>query len=804
LSIVIDTRLHVLIEDAEHQVYQVQEQVLPRPRSANASSERSALRFGFTEDPFTFNVTRASTGEALFDTSDTPLVFGSQFVWLRTSLPQNPNLYGLGEHTDEFRLPTDAYTRTLWNAESPFIPTRNNLYGSHPIYFDHRGDSGTHGVFLLNANGMDINVGRTDTGSHYLDYYTIGGVLDFYFLAGPQPADVSKQYAEVVGLPAMMPYWTLGFHQCKYGWPNVDHVEQVIANYSAAGIPLETVWGDIDYMEGRRDFTTDPSRFPMARMRALVDSLHANNQHYIQILDPGISNMANYGTYSRGIESAAFLRNPDASWYRGLQWPGEVVWPDWFAPGTQDWWTNEIRSFYDPTTGIDVDGLWVDMNEASNMCGDTTCLSVAINPAEWQPRKPPARRQTQTEAISSRSIPHTRRSLPVQRQAEGSADKKGLPGRDLFQPAYPIANHRGALSGFTLWTNVTNADGTAQYDTHNLYGTMMATTTRNALLSRNPGKRPFVLTRSTFAGSGAKAAHWFGDNASTWEHYRTAIRQLLAFAALHAMPMVGSDVCGFNQVAQEHMCARWALLGAFQPFYRNHADISAPDQEFYRWPLVTEAAKKAIDVRYRLLDYMYTAMWRASEDGSPVASPLWFWYRGDANTFGLQTQWFLGQALLISPVVEDEAQSVSMYLPRDVFYDFWTGERVDGNGETRTVDGLGWTDIPVHIRGGSIVPLRVRSANNTAELRRQNFEILVAPGSDGTAKGELYLDDGESLDVTGRQSVISFAWDGKAFEAAGTFGFDTDVVVERVVVLGENGQTKQGPWGLREGFGFSS
>ncbi|KAK3305943.1 glycosyl hydrolases family 31-domain-containing protein [Chaetomium strumarium] len=781
-----DTRLHVLIEDAGNEVYQIQEHVLPRPKSQNATAKAAALRFSFTEDPFTFNVTRAATGEVLFDTSDSPLNFESQYVRLRTSLPQNPNLYGLGEHSDDFRLQTVGYTRTFWNAESPFIPNRANLYGSHPIYFDHRGDSGTHGVFLRNANGMDVRIDHTESGQQYLEYNAIGGVVDLYFLAGPEPASVSKQYAEVVGLPAMMPYWSFGFHQCKYGWQTIEHVTEVIANYSAAGIPLEVVWGDIDYMDSKRDFTTDPTRYPLDKVRSLVDSLHQNNQRYVQILDPGINRIDNYGTYSRGAEKGAFLRAADGSYYRGLQWPGEVVWPDWFAPATQEWWTNEIRTFYDPSNGIDVDGLWTDMNEASNMCADTNCLSPteSFSPLNWDPRKPPPR---------------------ARRSAEPPSTETGLADRNLFKPAYQIANHRGDLSSYALWTNITNADGTYQYDTHNLYGVMMATATRAALLSRSPAKRPFVLTRSSFAGAGRAVAHWFGDNASTWDHYRTAIRQMLAFAALHAMPMVGSDVCGFNGNAEEKMCARWAVMAAFQPFYRNHADVSAPDQEFYRWPLVADAAKKAIDVRYRLLDYVYTAMWRASQDGSPAVSPLWFWYPGDAATWAVQTQWFLGDALLVSPVVDDDSQSVSYYLPRDVWYDFWTGERVVSNGETRTADAVGWADIPVHIRGGSIVPMRVQSANTTAELRKQNFVVAVAPGADGSAKGELYLDDGVSLDVSDQHTVISFTYDGMNFEAKGSFGYSTESVVERVVVLGETGEKKQtleGPWGLDKAFGF--
>ncbi|KAM3566775.1 hypothetical protein ARSEF4850_000309 [Beauveria asiatica] len=92
--------------------------------------------------------------------------------------------------------------------------------------------------------------------------------------------------------------------------------------------------------------------------------------------------------------------------------------------------------------------------------------------------------------------------------------------------------------------------------------------------------------RSTFAGAGNKMSHWFGDNYSAWDDYRFSISQMLSFAALHNMPIVGSDICGFGGDAQEKMCARWAMLGAFQPFYRNHADEKSASQEFYRWPLV--------------------------------------------------------------------------------------------------------------------------------------------------------------------------------------------------------------------------
>jgi alpha-glucosidase len=220
-------------------VYQVQEEILPRPENKNAAASGAALQFDITEKPFSFTVKRKENGEVLFDTSGVPFVFEKQYVRLRTNLPNDPNIYGLGEHSDSFRFHKN-YQRVLLNSESPFIPNNANLYGTHPVYFDHRGDKGTHGVFLLNSSPMNINLGQASAnGTQYLEYNTIGGIIDLYFMAGKQPTEVSKQYAEIVGLSAMYPYWSLGFHQCKFGYWDVNMVAEVVANYSTAGIPLE-------------------------------------------------------------------------------------------------------------------------------------------------------------------------------------------------------------------------------------------------------------------------------------------------------------------------------------------------------------------------------------------------------------------------------------------------------------------------------------------------------------------------------------------------------------------------------------
>ena len=197
-----------------------------------------------TNSPFAFTVKRRSSGEVLFDTTAHPLIFESQYLGLRTSLPDSPNIYGLGESTDPFPLPIENYTRTLWSRDAYGVPQYSNLYGNHPIYFDYRGRNGTHGVFLLNSNGMDIKL-NSDSDGQYLEYNTLGGVIDLYFLSGPTPTEVAQQYSQTVGNAVMMPYWGFGFHNCRYGYQDIFEVAEVIYNYSVANIPLETQWTDI-------------------------------------------------------------------------------------------------------------------------------------------------------------------------------------------------------------------------------------------------------------------------------------------------------------------------------------------------------------------------------------------------------------------------------------------------------------------------------------------------------------------------------------------------------------------------------
>ncbi|KAF2969592.1 hypothetical protein GQX73_g3965 [Xylaria multiplex] len=806
-----DSRLHVKIQDAANDVYQVPESFLPRPKSGGSTKRKSALKFDYVKKPFSFSVSRSDSNEVLFDTSAASLVFESQYLRLRTKLPEDPVLYGLGEHSDPFKLNTTDYIRTLWAQDSYGVPTGANLYGSHPVYYELR-DSGSHGVFFLNSNGMDIKINKTAKDGQYLEYNTLGGVLDFYFIAGPSMIDVARQYAEIVSLPTEMPYWGLGLHNCRYGYQDAYEVAEVVYNYSQAAIPLETMWTDIDYMYRRRTFSLDPERYPLPMMRGLVDYLHSHDQHYVLMVDPDIAYQDYPGSLQRGIEDNVFLLGENGSPWKGVVWPGVVAFPDWFAENTTKFWTNEFALFFDKDNGVDIDALWIDLNEPSNF----PCFFPCDNPDEvadgFTPEPPAVRSPPRPlpgfpcefqpegcEGAETRSLdiiedrtppaffPHLTRAEPARGQ------QKGLPGRDLLYPKYAIHNKaayldswnaaEGGLSNKTVNTDVLHQNGLAEYDVHNLYGSMMSETSYDAMLARRPNKRPLIITRSTFSGAGRKVGHWLGDNLSTWDEYRLAVRSMMTFAAVYQVPMVGTDICGFGLNTTEQLCARWTALGAFSTFYRVHNEFGSVPQEFYRWPATTASAQKNIAIRYRLLDYLYTAMHQQSVDGTPAVNPMVFLYPKDKKTAALDLQYFFGPGLLVAPVTEEDATSVDVYLPDDTFYDWYTHKRIEGRGKSITVKDQDWTDIPLFLRGGVVFPVRAESAMTTTELRTKPFELIVAIGRNGKASGSLYVDDGESIEQPATTD-IKFTYAKGVLAVSGSFGYTENVRLSKVTFLG--------------------
>jgi hypothetical protein len=198
---------------------------------------------------FGFTVVRETDNRVLFDSVPPAfnttlydnqlfrdLVFKDRYLEISTRMPDAYDIYGLGERVHEYRLFTNDQTYSHL-AMDRFTPYQRNLYGVHPFYLHMHPDGSAHGVYLNNNHGLDVLLSDTK-----LTYRVMGGELDFFFFTGPTPEQVIQQYHQVIGYPALPPYWALGFHQCRWGYENIQALQEVVAQYKANRIPLDTIW----------------------------------------------------------------------------------------------------------------------------------------------------------------------------------------------------------------------------------------------------------------------------------------------------------------------------------------------------------------------------------------------------------------------------------------------------------------------------------------------------------------------------------------------------------------------------------
>ncbi|KAI1266540.1 glycoside hydrolase family 31 protein [Xylariaceae sp. FL1019] len=338
-------------------------------------------------------------------------------------------------------------------------------------------------------------------------------------------------------------------------------------------------------------------------------------------------------------------------------------------------------------------------------------------------------------------------------------------------------------------------------DVHNINGMTFHNATYEALVSREKGelRRPFVLTRSFYAGSQRLGAMWTGDNQASWEHLGAAIPMILN-QGISGFPFAGADVGGFFGNPEAELQSRWYQAGAFYPFFRGHAHIDAKRREPY---MLAEPHRSivtsALRLRYSLLPAWYTAFHQAHMDGSPIIRPMYWTHPSTEAGFDVDDQFFVGSTgLLVKPVIEKDKRTEDVYIPDDeLYFDYFTYKKLStSKGKNLTVDAP-VESIPILMRGGHIIPRRDVPRRSAKLMQFDDYTLIIVVGKDGTAEGQLYADDGDTFDYQEGQYINrSFKFAGSKLTSTDADGRDVkglkqgewikrmaDVAVARIIVV---------------------
>jgi alpha-glucosidase len=276
---------------------------------------------------------------------------------------------------------------------------------------------------------------------------------------------------------------------------------------------------------------------------------------------------------------------------------------------------------------------------------------------------------------------------------------------------------------------------------HNQYALLMAMATTAGLRAARPDLRTFVLSRAGFAGIQRYAANWLGDNQSRWDHLWLSMPMSMGYG-VSGQPFVGADVGGFQGNSNAELFLRWMQYGVLTPFCRNHSEIGNVDQYPWAWGDVVEGlVRAALELRYRLLPYLYATFLGAAETGAPVLRPLVYDYQYDPTVRDLDDQYLLGSDLLVAPVTRPGQTARQVYLPAGRWYDWYGGEPLDGGQFVLVPTPM--EHIPLYARGGSVIPMWPAAPASTAGYHPDAVELhLFVPEPDRSGRSLLQEDDG--------------------------------------------------------------
>jgi alpha-glucosidase len=275
---------------------------------------------------------------------------------------------------------------------------------------------------------------------------------------------------------------------------------------------------------------------------------------------------------------------------------------------------------------------------------------------------------------------------------------------------------------------------------HNVYGMQMVRGTYEGVKLLRPNERPFVLTRANYAGGNRYAAAWTGDNVASWDHLRMGLQMCMGLS-ISGQPFVGTDIGGFIGMPSGELFSRWLESAVFTPLMRAHSAIDAPNKEPWVYGDTFETVnRKAIEMRYTFLPYIYTAFYQSSLTGVPMMRPLFFDYPGDQDAVSNGDEYLFGDAILVAPVVWEGATERGVHIPPGIWYDYYTDSMYTGPDFIHVSAPL--DRLPIFVKAGSAIPTQ-QVVQYTDQAPIDTLTLNVYPTSTQVGSWE-YEDDGRS------------------------------------------------------------
>ena len=606
-------------------------------------------------------------------------------------LSEDDIVYGLGEQIRGIN--KRGWQYVSWNYDNPnHHEDTRSLYGSHNFIII-SGEQ-TFGAFFDYAGKMEFDIGYTRRSE--MKIKADKNDLVVYIITGESEKDIVKQFRQLIGRSYIPPLWAFGYGQSRWGYKNEQDIRRVAEEYKAAGVPLDSIYLDIDYMERYKDFTVDKERFP--ELEKLVSDMKEQGIRLVPIIDAGVKIENGYNVYEEGLQNNYFCKNAEGGDFVGAVWPGLVHFPDFLQPEARKWFGEK----YSVLTKLGIEGFWNDMNE----------------PAIFYTEDRLAETCDEIRKLTSGNM--------------------GI--NEYFAFTGMVAGLNGNKGDYDKFYHNVNGKMIKHSDVHNLYGMNMTRSAFEALQEICPEKRTLFFSRSSYIGAHRYGGIWQGDNKSWWSHILQSMQQLPALN-MAGFLFTGSDTGGFGCDTTEDLMLRWLQYSLFTPLFRNHSADGTRDQELYRFDNV-KAAAEMIKIRYCLIPYLYSEFLKASLNDEMMFKPLAFDFPDDSIAKQAEDQLLLGNELMIAPVYKQNAKGRYVYLPEEMM--LVRMKSCDKCERTILPKGHHYVDIPLDelvffIRHYKAIPFG-KAAENTAEIDIGTLDLLGYADS----SYEMYADNGIS------------------------------------------------------------